>query len=517
VTAIQEPIVDLSKVIYAPGGFPLQKLTAGLSSTALEFSGSYRRNLCRYDPLLFALIYMPHHLRSDETGGKLSFSQFHVDIANAAKRWVRSDFKPGELREAWIAPRGAAKTTWLFLILPLWAMAFGHQRFIMAFSNTSSQAEGHLRTLVDELRSNDRLREDFPDLCSPTVNNAELYMAYTQVGVEPDGKPKMVKVAIRAKGIDSSTLGMKIGNLRPTCILLDEVEPKESSYDSSTKKNRLDAITNAIFPMALNAVVQWAATVTTAGSLAHDLVKAATGQGVAEWVSEQRIRVRYYPAIVTDDDGRIRSLWPQRWSIRYLLKIRGTRTYQLNYANNPVSKDGTYWTPELFMIDKNFRIESGVLSIDPATTSKATSDPTGYAAIAVDYTGQKVCVVSARGVRKTPRELGVMIRETCQRNRWINEVILEGNQGGDTWAEIIRPYLPAGVTLKVYYSHEPKVTRWAAALEHYEAGLVVHARALPIFEEQALGAPNLVHDDVLDAVTAGIRHFLDGKRDTSGR
>jgi hypothetical protein len=496
--------------LFFPPGYDGMSVMRKLNSTALEHSPEYRRLVTRLNPLLFALTYLPHHLQSDDTNGKLSFSQFHLDAARSARRWIRNDLGPGELRQAWIAPRGAAKSTWLFLILPLWALAHGHQRFIMAFSNASSQAKGHLASVIRELSRNEKLQCDFPELCKPITSNAEFYLAQTKVNGE------LQEVAFAAKGIDASSLGVKVGNMRPTCLLLDDIEPDEANYESTTKANRLSTITNGIFPMALNAVVQWAATVTCHGSLAHDLVRSATGQGTADWIKEQNIDVRYYPAIVATEDGRPRSLWPQRWSTRYLLSIRKTRQYQLNYANNPVSLDGTFWTEEMFRVNPKFQIDEGLLQIDPAVTSRRRSDFTGYAVLATNAARTKVCVVSARAMRVSPRNLGLAVAGTLERNKWITLVRLEGNQGGDTWAEIIRPHLPAHVKLEIFYSTSPKPVRYAQCLDHYEAGNVEHARELPAFEEQALSYPNVVNDDVLDVVADGVRYYLNPKAASGG-
>src|SRR3954467_11684891 len=89
-----------------------------------------RRAATEDDPLLFALTYLSHHLRSEATGNKVTFSQVHVDWAEYAKTWIAGPGKPQENRDAYIAPRETGKSTWHFLILPLWAAAHGHVKFI---------------------------------------------------------------------------------------------------------------------------------------------------------------------------------------------------------------------------------------------------------------------------------------------------------------------------------------------------------------------------------------------------
>ncbi len=38
-----------------------------------------RRELTKYDPMLFALLYLPHHLKNSE--GVITLSEFHHDLA----------------------------------------------------------------------------------------------------------------------------------------------------------------------------------------------------------------------------------------------------------------------------------------------------------------------------------------------------------------------------------------------------------------------------------------------------
>jgi hypothetical protein len=66
-----------------------------------------RRLLTCYSPLLFALIYLPHHLAAKETRNRISLSQFHVDLCEWALTVCRDDHSEAEERSAWVAPRGS--------------------------------------------------------------------------------------------------------------------------------------------------------------------------------------------------------------------------------------------------------------------------------------------------------------------------------------------------------------------------------------------------------------------------
>jgi hypothetical protein len=80
-------------------------------------------------------------------------------------------------------------------------------------------------------------------------------------------------VAFQARGVDTMNLGTKVGTLRPDLLLLDDVEKDEGNYSIHQKQDRLKTILQAIFPMNINAVVEFAGTTTMYGSIMHDLVR----------------------------------------------------------------------------------------------------------------------------------------------------------------------------------------------------------------------------------------------------
>jgi hypothetical protein len=57
-------------------------------------SPDYRRAVSQVDPLEFLLIYLPHHVRGPETGDRITFSEFHLDLIEQARQWVEPDELP---------------------------------------------------------------------------------------------------------------------------------------------------------------------------------------------------------------------------------------------------------------------------------------------------------------------------------------------------------------------------------------------------------------------------------------
>jgi phage terminase large subunit-like protein len=462
-----------------------------------------RRLLTRLDPLLFALVYLPHHLK--DADGEITFGDAHLDWCRAGRAWIKPVTMPAEERDAWIAPRNTGKSTWWFLILPLWGAAHGHVRFAAAFAASATQAETHLATAKGEIDRNTLLRRDFPDLCTPAKRPSGNSVADTQsMYVAKSG------FVFAARGIDSSSLGMKVGEQRPDLILLDDIEPDESSYSDDLATKRKTTLLDAILPLNIYARVVICGTVTMPGSIIHQLVKHARGAEAADWIREEGIRAHYSPPIVERPDGTERSMWPAKWPIAYLLEIRHTRSYAKNMANDPVGVSGGLWSEGDFRYPE---LGEGVdpvthmmLSIDPATTAKRASDYTGLAVVSWSAQRQR-CTVHAAWALKVPP--GPLLRDRAlailDEYPQIGLVLVEVNQGGDTWQSVLHD-MP--VKVKPVHQTEPKFARAEAVLNHYQRGRVLHARRLPDLEQQMCSFPKAPNDDMVDAVGSAVRRFI---------
>lgn len=462
-----------------------------------------RRELGR-DPIAFAVIYMAKHIQDRSTGG-ITFAECHFDWARLGETW-RAEYdvepEPGGDRHAFIAPRNVGKSTWWFLILPMWAAAYGHKRFAAAFASAAAQAEGHLGTFKRELETNPLLRADFPELCAPARRERGGTVADRQGMLHTAGG-----FVFAARGIDSAVLGMKVGEVRPDLLIMDDIEPDEASYSPLLAEKRLGTVTDAILPLNIYASVVMVGTVTMPGSVMHQLVKISQGvdEGVDEALKAERIQPHYSPAILTNDDGSERSIWPEKWSLDFLNSIRHTRSYAKNYDNDPLGRDGMYWTKDDFRYGELAGVTRVAVFVDPAVTARKTSDFTGVAVVGFSPAARRAIVHEAIGVRMTGRALRDFLLGVLQRWPQAKRVIFEVNQGGDLWPEVMEG-LPVRVT--THTATEAKEIRFAEALEFYQRGQVIHTGKLRTAEEQMVSFPKVPHDDVADAVVAGVLYFL---------
>lgn len=487
----------MTDVVFPVGvdaGEVLRPLFHGAWSHTGKAGREYRKSITRDDPLLFAITYFGHYLRGP--GGDMSFNPLHLALCESAKSW-----HGGDQRDAWVAPREGGKSVWLFVVLPLWALAHGHRRFFLAFSATRAQANGHLANLRAELKNNRRLIADFPEL-TPTrgQNSADFVVA---IG----------GAAVAARGMTETSLGARSGEQRPDLIVGDDMEPPEADYGPDTRENTLSRLVNAILPMNTRAAVAITGTVVTYGSVMHDVVLAALAQRHDAWLENEGFSAHYFPAIQVDEHGVETSLWPQRWSLEWLQERRSTASYALNYDNNPSPKGSqVYWTTEAIRYDSRVPVVRRVVYVDPATTTKASSDYTAIVMIGVDASGQRVVVEHAVAGHWDGGEIREQIWDLKRAHqRSVGELVLEVNQGGEAWRRAIAP-LPPAVSFREIHSSQEKGSRIRDAAEDYRRFAVVHAHVLPALEAQMLAYPRVRNDDLVDALAGALAHvFADAR------
>jgi hypothetical protein len=495
-----------------------------------------RKTLSKLDPMLFALIYMRKHLRNEL--GLISFADAHFLWVRAARRWIGPARGQREDRKAFVAPRACGKSTWWFLILPMWAGAHFHAKFAAAFADSGSMAELHLATFKAEQADNTLLKADFPDFCSPARRHTGRTVADNQNMLHTKSGFTFV-----AKGIDSTSLGMKMGETRPDLLIFDDIEPPEATYSPFQREKRLSTVENAILPLSELARVAIVGTVTMPGSIIHELVRHAKGEDVEPWVDEQKVKTYHTRPIIMRPDGTERSVWPKKWSMEYLASIRHTRSFKLNYDNDPKGREGDYWSAEDIHYGTPPNITKYFLFIDPPVTVKTHSDYcgvtlVGYApgtgksnlsAADVNKYGRthlseamlrseivpgkasrlsRICILEGWAIKMTGKKLRDFILEQVHKEPRISAVVLENNQGGDLWLEILHN-LP--VRLVTYPSRESKEVRFARGLDLCQKNRVEFGKVIPALEDQLLGFPRLANDDLLDAAVAPMLRLLTPK------
>jgi hypothetical protein len=499
------------------------EIVRGSWAPLYTLDANYRREITRRNVLRFVLVYLSHLLRGPNTGGVMSMSRLHVDMARAALRWTDQG-QP--FRDWWVAPRGAAKSTWSMGCV-LWALAHGWRRTVLLYSDTNDQIRTHMGDLRRELERNDLLREDYPQLIPDRRVRGTVDTTYQIVG--------QLGQSVTARSMGTSDLGLKVAGGRPDLVVLDDIE--SDGQTDRERTNRLEKIQNVVVPMNPRAVVQGLGTVVGWGSLSHEVVRAAIGDGdPADWITGMGFRPRYYPAVipagVTEDGEPVgeRSLWPAAWPLAWLqdLQEREPGNYALNYQGQPSEPGGEHWTAQTFRY-RRWPTLGDVVHVDPAVTVTATSDETAVCVLGnVDLNAwpsswirpavPPVLVHYVRGRRVTGSQLRTWLVRMLSENPHVTTVVLEENAGGD-WAEILlRPRVdgrdpwPASVRLVLYRATEPKRDRFHTLEGRYERLEIVHGKMFPELERQMIRYPHVPHDDLMDTIAGGVEYLRNPHR-----
>src|ERR1044072_9196872 len=484
-----------------------EKHMKGLDPHLLETSIEYRRAVCQMDPIRFAILFMPDTIKDPDTG-EISFSPVHEDWADIAKQWARKGPRVSRAnRHMFVAPRKTGKTSWWYLILPVWWAAYGYSKFTVAYADAAHQAQNHLRTFRRELDENQRLREAFPELCKPKAKLRGM----------PEGDSAGARFCgngfvFLAQGLDSKSLGLKVGNLRPDTIVIDDAEPDAANYSKLQKTQRLGTIQEAILYQDLKANVVWTGTVTMVGSCVHDAVRYTKGDRDAEnaWVAEEKFQVHHYKPFVLNDDGTEESFWPSMYSWEDMNEIRDQPAFKLMMENDPMGAAGLLWSPgDIRYAD--FPCDAGTyISIDPIVSkNNLKSDLTGVAVVGcaspvADEAGnlvhsRRALVKFAAGVRKTGKDLKSYVEMLMEAFPEASVLLIETNQGGALFDELFED-LPIRVV--TYKSTEKKEVRAGRLLELYQNRpnpLVYHAEKFHQAETEMFTYPNM-GDDITDAI-----------------
>jgi len=218
-----------------------------------------RRESCRFDLRLYLETYTPNAVR-------LGWSDDHLELIDALQTIL---LYGGQLAIG--MPRGTGKTTIVIRALA-WAVSYGHHRFGVLIAATDPKARKALGGLRKEFETNDLLLEDFPEICFPVrcLQGIRNRQAGQTCGGVPTaiqwGKDELIFPTI--DGSESSGAILMVGGItgavsrgpqhtletgeiiRPTVVLLDDFQTRESAKSPDQVQTRLDIIEADVAGMA---------------------------------------------------------------------------------------------------------------------------------------------------------------------------------------------------------------------------------------------------------------------------
>ena len=167
-------------------------------------------------------------------------------------------------------PRGSGKTT-ITESAALWSMLYGHREFVVLIGATESAALELLDSLKTELEVNERLAEDFPEMCYPVAQlegianrcAGQLYkgertrITWTsnEIVLPTVEGSRASGIIVRVAGITGRIRGMKFKrsdgrNVRPSLVVIDDPQTSESAGSLEQTRKRVRVLAGDILGLA---------------------------------------------------------------------------------------------------------------------------------------------------------------------------------------------------------------------------------------------------------------------------
>lgn len=460
-------------------------------------------------PYLWAGVYLKNHFRLESPG-------FHGEILQEA---LKSRFF------ACAAPRGSAKSTIIAFLIPLHAIIFKKRNFILLISNTYKKAANSLESIKREIKDNNLMKDTFK---VEIVKDAEGESIFKH----PDGH----KIRVLCKGNEQlgTVRGEKFGAYRPDLIIVDDLEDDELVKNPVRRRDLKDLYDEALIP-AVDVAADYQ--ILVIGTILHDdslMSKLVSPRDYKEY------NKLFYKALVTAPDKTIESIWPEKYSVKWLTALQKKKpsVFAKEYQNDPsygifgVFKRENFrqWTiidSQYILFDDHGQTKSkgplsecrAAIACDLAWEDKRSSD---FSVILPAYlTPQNDLLVDSYIQRKgmRPHELEEAIFAMEKRLKAITGTSVFVGLEKAKLEKVMEWTLKQAMRRRNHYfplKHlkwdNDKITRIETRLEaRYAMHSIFHRQGMGDLENQLLRLRSVAHDDLADALQ-GVVQLLEYPR-----
>jgi predicted phage terminase large subunit-like protein len=340
-----------------------------------------RRAKGAIDIAFFGETYFPHYFNRPASALHRYFAERYPAMIEKAIATGEGD------KEADAAPRGNAKSTWTTFLLPIWCAAYRKRRYPLIVSETRTQAEAFLSFIKLEIETNERLKQDFPELAGegPVWRSDQII---TRSGVK-----------VQAAGTGQKLRGLRHGSFRPDLVIGDDLENDES-VESPEQRKKLETW----FFKALMKIGQPDTVYIVVGTILHHesllqklldkpgwkgkkfkaVIKWSLSKRWEEWerifadisVGKELAEAaadNYFEQYKKEMLAGTEVLWPEMESYYYLMKMRvsdGPAYFDSEKQNEPLNPEDQVFFEEWFQDWDDLEIDfSGIMhagSVDPS-------------------------------------------------------------------------------------------------------------------------------------------------------
>jgi predicted phage terminase large subunit-like protein len=455
-----------------------------------------------------------------------SAAEFHRELCS-----LLDDITKGvdTRHKAWCTARGTAKTAYTSNGYVCHQVVYRLRRYIVVCSETTDMAGDFISWTANQLRLNEKLREDFGVLLHTKKSMNEV-----------DNKYEFVTLSgtkVEAKGTGTQVRGMRHGNSRPDLYILDDLESRDNTNTTELIEKSKRWFREELMPaLAQNGVCIYIGTIVAYNCLLDYVIKErkdfvsrkfpaiiSWSERPDLWAEWERIYREDSPDAVEradtfykeNEDEMIRGtkvLWHERYSYLDLMKIKveaGSKAFSQEFMGNPIDTETQVFPLEMFtyftesdLIGKPLRYYCGV----DMALGKERGDYSAIITIAKNVDTGVCYVVDAFIERCKPDTLIKEVVNLAQKYQY--EVIaVEAQMAQEFFAEklaedLLRNGYPANTRLKQIKQRMRKQLRIESLAPDIQSGKLrfrkEHSLLLEQFELYDGG--KRVNDDGPDAV-----------------
>ena len=385
-----------------------------------------------------------------------------------------------------LEPRGHAKTTWGNTILLSWLLARNQDMRVGLISNTAQQAFAFSRAIRWTIQANERFREVFGDLVSPSKwTDSEFLIKGSKHHASKD-------VNLYANGAGGAIISKRFD-----LILCDDILDEENAKTPEAREKVATWFWKTLKPCLVPGGVILVLGTRWAEEDLYQILIEEKG-----WRNLTKGALIYAP---DDEDQRSpEALWPAVWPVEALLAEKadmGSANFACSYQNDISGlMAGNVFRREWFQyfdalpVGKKYVVTMG---IDLASSEKQAADFTARAVVAEDEEHNHYILSVYRDKRETGHRQFVIDGYTAYPQ--MSRIVIENNQFQST---LVRDLIDT-TSLPVVgrKTDVDKVTRARSVAARYESHKVFHHRSLAgsVFETELLSFPK-GHDDMIDAL-----------------
>ena len=384
--------------------------------------------------------------------------------------------------------RQSGKSSLVLRAFPCWCLSFPtpKNQYIILVRQNQNLAEESLRGIVKDWTTN-------PNMSLPLIKvNRQAAQSFDVTVRGPQGP---MDIVIEAYGKGSALRGLLHGSMRPSIVILDDIQSYEDSLSDTTQEKDWEWFLADVKPLGKN---------TRIFIIGNNLGQKCVIERIFRFSKEMNFQTLKIPIMDSEGKPAWNEVFPKNWideerdSARLIGKLDIWHRERMCEAMDDETKcfkqsQFKYW-------EKLPQMKRIVTAVDPAISKKARADFTG---IVVGGTDQKNNIYILETVRKKmlPDEI---IDEVFRLNKkWGGVVGMEDVQYQKMLILETRKQMALRnqfFTLLEFKARGEKESRIRAVLQpRYESMTVYHHKSMSDLEYELVSFPNGMNDDLIDA------------------